>query len=644
MPADAIMQDNAAQNAAALDNSLLFRTFMDRSSAGMLVLSPDLRIQYANQAFCRMLGCDRDSIPPLPKIVHPDDDAMARDKFIMLIRGELMEDHSELRYLRRDGSAFWADASISVVHDPADGSLKYLVLQVTDIDARKRAEAALIASEDMFRSAMEHSANGMLLSALNGACLRVNRAMCEFLGYSHDEMLTLNFRDVTHPDDMQRAADAYDRIRRGELESHSEERRYRRKDGSYVWGLVARSAVHDHEGRPQYIVVQITDITARKEFEERLLHLTQRFRLALQASGIGIWEQDAGADTVACDDRTLEIWGFGPGEFDGRVSSLYARMHPGDAPRVRGLIAEAGPHHTALTFEHRIRLPSGDLRHVRVYRIVAAQEGGRITRLVGTIQDVSEEVARARLLLAAKEAAETANAAKSRFLANMSHELRTPLNAIIGFSDLLASGIVRTDDSALVKSYAGDILSSGRHLLNIIDDLLDLSRIEAGKYTLDEEPLDMVEVANRTIAMLTDQASRDGLRIEADYAAGLPKVMADERAMHQIMLNLLSNAVKFTPRGGRITVRLDTMPEQGLRLRVTDTGIGIAAVDIPKLMKPFSQLANVYQRQYHGTGLGLAIVRMLVDMQGGRVDIDSAPQRGTTVSVWLPSSRLLPTG
>lgn len=241
----------------------------------------------------------------------------------------------------------------------------------------------------------------------------------------------------------------------------------------------------------------------------------------------------------------------------------------------------------------------------------------------------------------ARRRAEAANNSKSRFLATMSHELRTPLNAIMGFSEVMHAEVLGPIGSARYKDYAGTIHESGRHLLNLINEILDLSRIEAGKYELSEERVRLADVMDDCQRILKLRAEAKGLEMIENAAVDLPPVWADQRAMRQICLNLMSNALKFTPKGGRITVTIDAAPCGGQRLSVRDNGPGIPANEIPKVLQPFGQGSLAHQTAEGGTGLGLSIVQSLVELHGGAFELKSELRRGTEAIVILPPRRVM---
>jgi len=269
----------------------------------------------------------------------------------------------------------------------------------------------------------------------------------------------------------------------------------------------------------------------------------------------------------------------------------------------------------------------------------AQEAAGRGRVFVGVIRDITLRKQRETELLAAKSQAEMANRAKSEFLANMSHELRTPLNAIIGFSEILDSeffGELNERQKACTK----DIHDSGKHLLDIVNAVLDMSKIEAGRYELNEEPLDPREAVAQCLMMVRDRAQDAGLTLDNALSEALPVVVADRRAFKQVLLNLLSNAVKFTPQGGSITIGGGVREDGSLFLSVADTGIGIAPEFMAHLFEPFRQADNSASRRYEGTGLGLSISKNFMELHGGTLTCTSQPGVGTTMTLTLPASRV----
>ena len=242
-------------------------------------------------------------------------------------------------------------------------------------------------------------------------------------------------------------------------------------------------------------------------------------------------------------------------------------------------------------------------------------------------------------LIAAKEAAEAANRAKSEFLANMSHELRTPLNAIIGFSGMMSDRMFGPLDDKYAE-YAGIIGDSGRHLLAIISDILDLSKADADRMMLAEERVEIEDVVELGSKIVEDMARRAQIQFVSEIEAKLPPVIGDPAKLTQILVNLLSNAVKFTPPGGQVRLRVGQRAHRGITFQVEDTGVGMSPDQIPIALAPFGQISNSLTRRHDGVGLGLPLTKRLVELHGGTMELDSEPGKGTTASVHLPEARV----
>jgi signal transduction histidine kinase len=262
-------------------------------------------------------------------------------------------------------------------------------------------------------------------------------------------------------------------------------------------------------------------------------------------------------------------------------------------------------------------------------------------QLFGALQDVTDLKQHEQELIETKNEAELANRSKSEFLTNMSHELRTPLNAIIGFSQVIRDQLFGSDQSRYVD-YARDIHESGLMLLDLINDILDVSKLEAGKHVLYEEELALGEVINVCLNMMKSRAAEGAVKLSAAGFDALPRVWAEERGMKQVLLNLLSNAVKFTPRNGAVKIEGGLTKDGGVAVAVIDTGIGIPSDVLPHLFRPFRQGDNSISRQFGGSGLGLAISRRLVELHNGRIEVESQPGKGTTVTITLPAERVIP--
>ncbi len=241
----------------------------------------------------------------------------------------------------------------------------------------------------------------------------------------------------------------------------------------------------------------------------------------------------------------------------------------------------------------------------------------------------------------AKENAETSNRAKTEFLAAMSHELRTPLNAIMGFSEVMKNQTLGPIGNIKYHDYAADIHKSGQHLLELINDILDLSKVESGTDSVNEEAVVVSEVVDSALGLVRHRAEENSVRLELDLPDRLPRLRADERKLKQMLVNLLSNAIKFTEAGGEVTMRISCAAEQGCTFEIIDTGIGIHPADIPKALSQFGQVGRDLEQAREGTGLGLPLTKALIELHGGTLDLHSVVGKGTTVTLWFPAERIV---
>ena len=327
------------------------------------------------------------------------------------------------------------------------------------------------------------------------------------------------------------------------------------------------------------------------------------------------------------------LLGHDPAALTGR--SVFDFVAPGDRAVLSETLLDAAHLKRPTSAEVRMMRGSGGLAWME-FRCDPVNDGawGHEVDIVAVGRDTSVRRAFEDQLARSRDLAERANSSKSSFLANMSHELRTPLNAIIGFSDVMRQEMFGAVTVPKYKEYAGLIHDSGRHLLDLIGDVLDMSKIEAGKFELTPEPVDAAELIAKCLETVKVTADRKKVTLTANLAAA-PGLVADRRALKQILLNLLSNAIKFTPAGG--TVEIATATKAGwFWLGVADDGVGIGEEDLKRLGKPFEQAAGAYTREHEGTGLGLSLVRSFVEMHGGRLEIESALGEGTTVRAFLP--------
>ncbi|WP_303980828.1 PAS domain-containing protein [Dongia mobilis] len=454
-------------------------------------------------------------------------------------------------------------------------------------------------------------------------------------------MLDFTFEQrFPHPDDRLRLMRAIEELRDGRRTGYDLDYRLRGPDGREIWLRSLAEQMVDAEGRVIGAFGVVQDISERKNAEADLRRAHQSLANAQRIAHVGNWSRVMATGEFICSDEVYRIFGFEPGGFAMTFERMLDIVHPEDRARLAKHIHETTEKPAPFQIEHRIILPGNEVRFVRQQGEPMLDSDGRLVRLEGIVLDITDIKAREKALNQARIRAETADRAKTEFLANMSHELRTPLNAVIGFSDVLAQQLLGPVPESYNESIEA-IRTSGRHLLEIISDLLEMSRIESGERYLQEAPFDVRAAILACSQNFSNQAKRDGIALLIDNTGRLPTLLGEERAFKQILGNLLSNALKFTPRNGQVTITATTESDTGLLIAVSDTGKGIDPLLLPKLGKPFAQGESSLSRRYGGVGLGLAISRRLMDLHNGRLEITSAPDAVTRVIMIFPPERIL---
>ncbi len=519
----------------------------------------------------------------------------------------------------------------------------YLMMRQNAQRARL-AEAEATRTETHFRIAADGARVGVLEWRPSADEVQLSEQAARLLQTSADVLSLRKFLDLIAPDDRFSTEEEFRRARQtGLLDA-----RFRVARGAGIAWIEARGAAVESGGSAEVRVFgTVIDVTQRQETQARVSHLERQLRAAIEnfSGPFALW--DGRRRLLLWNQSFAAAFNLGPEILRARAS--YEAIAAASAPSIRRERYEDDNPEVRV-----VELSSGVWLHLVERR---AADGSLITLgvditalkrkeedLARNQRRLTEALSRAesqeyRIKALAREAheerqkAEEASRAKSTFLANMSHELRTPLNAVIGFSEIMAKELFGPIQNEQYRQYAGDIFDSGNHLLDLINDILDMAKIEANKLTLAPRPLDPMVAIEQAVRLTKRKAEDKGLQIVVD-AEELPEIEADHRAVKQILLNLLSNAVKFTDHGA-IMVYGRATPGQ-LTLRVIDTGCGIPPEHLPRLARPFEQVEEELTRNNHGTGLGLALTKSLTEMHGGKFAIQSELGRGTIVTVTLP--------
>jgi len=444
-------------------------------------------------------------------------------------------------------------------------------------------------------------------------------------------------RVIQHPDDRDKDTAIRERITR-EGGTAEAEMRYRGADGSWT-----HLQVHYRAGRRtpsgRYEMFGISqDITPVAIARDAANQVSRRLTLALQAAQAGVFEYDYEKSAFWISPELTELIGE---EALGTLNDdPFMLFVPKDRDHLRAFLNDAESGGRAGSVDLRIVQPRGH-RWVRFYFDVKKRDAnGRPLVGIGLLIDIEERKRQEIALAEAQRTAEFANRTKTEFLANMSHELRTPLNAILGFSEMIATKVFGPINAKYAE-YAWDIHRSGNHLLELVNDVLDLAKLEAGKLELRESEIHVPTLVDECLILVRNRAEAGGVALETEIAAELPLLRADARSVKQVLLNFLSNAVKFTPEGGSVTIRAACDPRGGVHIAVGDTGIGMSAAEIEVAMSPFGQIDSTLARKHQGTGLGLPICKSLMELHGGDIVAASKPREGTTLTARFPAARTI---
>jgi PAS domain S-box-containing protein len=540
---------------------------------------------------------------------------------------------------------------------------------IRNVSDRKKSEEALRESEMRFRSVFDNAAVGISLARPDGIHLAVNQSLCQMLGYTENELQVLTFQEITHASDLAIDLYHYQKLLANEIDSFHIEKRFLHKNGQFIWGLLSVSIVRDPQNQPMYDIALIQNINELKTTQQELSKLNQELEVRIQQRTADLAESETRKQEIlnAIPDLLLRL------KQDGTCLDCMLPIVPdkeafipikkniSEALSPTVLAEQLAVFNKAIItgevqiYEHKLQ-KYGEW----VYEEVRVSPCGEdeVLVLVRNISDRKRAEEALQLsnekLIATNKELERVTRLKDEFLAAMSHELRTPLNAILGISE----GLLEEIFGELNQRQQGSlktIQKSGQHLLELINDILDAAKIEAGMFSLDLTSVSVRYLCESSLSFVKHLATQKNIQLNLIIHDGVPTaIMIDERRMRQLLINLLSNAVKFTPKNGTVNLeaslanvaiglseanseenfKSDFKPE--LRFSVSDTGIGISMEDINKLFQPFVQINSSLSRQYAGTGLGLNLVKKLAELHGGNVNVSSKIGEGSCFIVSLP--------
>ncbi|MBI1244632.1 MAG: PAS domain S-box protein [Alphaproteobacteria bacterium] len=629
-----------------------YRRVCESARIGIYETSGDGRLLRANAYIASMFGYP-DAQAMLEEPGHVGDRFYARradrDRFAETLRREGSVQEFVCEGKRRGGGRVWFSQTAVRDIGPAGERFVGTMLDVTALmEARERA----VEAEAAYRSIFENSSLGLFRSTPDGRQLRGNPALVRLNGYETESQLLAAVNDIGKEWYVEPGRrDEFLRLigRDGRVVNFVSEV-YRHRTRERIWVSENAWIVRRPDGGVLCFEGTIEDITERHQVQERVAlaraaaeQAEADYRSMFENADFGIYRTRPDGIQIRSNAALARINGFASEAEQleavrkATISGKGWYVDPSRRTEFQRILHRDG---YIRNFESEvIRRATGEHAWVSENGWLVRDREGHILAYEGTVTDITERKRAEAELYDAKSAAESASAAKSAFLAVMSHELRTPLNAIIGFAEIIETRMFGPDDPRYFE-YAADIRSSGTHLLRLINDILDLSKITAGRLDLIEVPVALEPLLSATIKLFAANATKAEVELVADVPEGCPEIRADALRLQQVLMNLVSNAIKFTPAGGRVVVfaRCDV---DAIRIGVRDTGVGMTQAEARAAMEPFVQLDSRLSRSHEGTGLGLSISKELVTLHGGTFSIESEKGKGTTVTAELPLSRIV---
>jgi len=607
------------------ENELRYRSLVNSVNVGIVLHDPSGAITECNPAAEKILGLSRDQAlgrvhaDPAWHCIHPDGSPfLAEDSpAIRTLKTGVSLRNILMGIYRADGSLVWISASSEPICDPNNPQhISAAVVSFTDVTERRYVDAR-------FAFAVEGAGDGVWDWNITTGALSVSGNYEGMLGYVKGEMDgdIGSWVEMMHPTELPYVQTTLNDYLEGRIPQYAVELRLRCKDGSYKWVLCRGTVVErDTNGKPARMIGIHTDISERKRAEEQLL----LFRQLVESTDQAIRVADPNGHIQYVNPAYQNLLGYSAAEVIGQ-SFTQIGTAPGQDELVEEIMGRItrGEGWRGL-FNLRRKDGSQFISQSNI-RTITAPDTGELLHSFNMFVDYSEEMARQEALITAREAADRANKAKSDFLSSMSHELRTPMNAIIGFAQILEYDDEMTEDQ---QDNVHEILKAGRHLLTLINEVLNLAQIESGRIDLSMEGIELAELGEDCRHLIQPIANKAGIDLGIELPAN-SVVFADHMRLKQVLLNLLSNAVKYNRPNG--SVRLTASPGKPgyLRIAVTDTGLGIAPTRMKELFQPFSRL-GAESSEIEGTGIGLTITHRLVEMMGGEIGVESTLGAGST--------------
>lgn len=496
-------------------------------------------------------------------------------------------------------------------------------------------------SEWEYRSIINAVSDVIFETDQTGKILFLNDKWRDIMQAEADYAINTNLFDYLHPSDLGRHKELFQGFTSGDRGSYRREARMKTESGDFRFVELGFSMIRMSESGSR-VVGTITDIEQRKKAELAHDSAEKQYREMFENALNGIYQATPEGKFVSVNQAFADILGYAdPEDLKEAITSIRDQIYVD--PHERAVLElQVAQHGKVFGVEHEVYKKDGSTIWVLENLRAVYGSDDEVKHFEGNLWDVTSRRAADEALKSAKLEAELTSRARIEFMANMSHELRTPLNAVIGFSEIIRNEVMGPIGQDVYKEYAQDIHDSGKQLLNIINDILELSQIEIGDRELKEKSFPMARIIQSVLSLLDHKIKEGQLRVDTSIPEDLPNIFAEELAMKQVLMNVVSNCVKFTPPGGKIGITVSIDPEEHMMVEITDTGVGMTEEELAKAMQPFGQVETELDRDTSGTGLGLSIVQALVDLHRGRFMIASQKEKGTTVKMVFPKERVVP--
>ncbi|WP_419213461.1 PAS domain S-box protein [Maribacter sp. X9] len=577
-------------------------------------------------------------------VILPEKKEEAIDLHDKLIKGEINSYQIDAKCIHSSGKIIWCSLNSSIVRG-IEHTEDFIITQIEDISEQKKLQQLAAENADKLTTTFDNSPNGMGVINLDGEWVMVNRNLLKMLGYSKQEFLKLNIKDIIHPEDHKNKTLFTNRFINKKIDYYSSEKRFLKKDGATVHCYLHVAAIHNTDRNDTTLICQIVDMSEQIKAKNDLKHSLDDLQGLLDATTqVLIIETDLNHVIKKFNKGAENLLGYDANEIIGKKSPSFFHIKEEVDTYAKELSAKYGTKiKSEEVFTHNVQqgeIEAKEWTYLRkdgstfpVQLVITAilDQNKNIKGYLGVATDITYLKNMEQSLVASKEKAEAASKTKSEFLANMSHEIRTPLNAVIGFTDLL----MKTDLSDSQQSYMDTVNSSAISLLDLINDVLDFSKIEAGKLELYEEKVDLIKLCGQTIDLIKQQAHSKNLEVLLNVSPEINRfIHADTVRLRQVLINLLSNAVKFTDKGEielKVAVRKPHRKSEKMCyiFSIRDTGIGIAKENIDKIFFAFDQEDGSTTRKYGGSGLGLTISNSLLNLMGSNLMVKSKSGSGS---------------